>query len=78
MDIKTNFDVGDDVWVLHSGKFKNVKIKKVWIIKSNKTFVTYGYRIEKDCGCLDTVDERECFATKEELITYIHDTETGR
>jgi hypothetical protein len=71
MEIKTKFNVGDEVYTLLLGRYKftfyivKVKVLTVDTItgENKKTFISYTFKYN---GELRNANEYDCFATKEE------------
>lgn len=78
MDIKTKFNVGERVFTINMNTFK-VKVFEIGCIS---TFVREDGSIHicytpKGAGSysLDNYEESKCFASKEELLSYINSNE---
>lgn len=73
MEIKTKYNIGDEVWFMNNNKPKSMK---VWDIEVQiKTAFDgqydYGYYIRSyyhDFGCHNIVEVPNLFPTKEELL----------
>lgn len=67
MEIKTKFGIGDKVWCIYHTKVKSFVIKNIRIHGGFALLRIYYSDKEETI----TVNESECFATKDELIAYI-------
>lgn len=70
MEIKTKYDIGDEVYTLHKNKVVKVKIKAVSCSLSNTGRYT-GYATDIVEGLFESNKvfiEEELFKTKEELL----------
>ena len=74
MDIKTKFNPGDKVWVMKENKPQCLIINAIFITISldfNKG-IKYGIKYNCSLGNLgDKYEEKELFATKEDLKNYL-------
>lgn len=66
MELKTKFALGDKVFVLKNGKIREIEIKSI-------TFDENGVWYDDTEAFLvyQPHHERQCFATKDELVAYI-------
>ena len=64
MEIKTRFAIGDKVWAIHNGKAIKFEVDSIAIMRDKTVYCAY-------VDGLVAAEEKECFATKDGLITYI-------
>lgn len=66
MEINTKFSLGDKVFVLKDGKVKEIEIKSITVDEKG-----IWYDDSEAYMVFQPHHEKQCFATKEELIAYI-------
>lgn len=74
MNIKTKYKPGDKVWVMIKNKPQYLIVNSISIIVSLNFNKEIGYYINYNCslGCLGgNYEEKELFATKEDLKNYL-------
>lgn len=62
MEIKTKFNLGDNVWVVHNSRAIEIEVA---VITVNCAGVSYY------ADTIGSFPESECFATKDELLKHV-------
>lgn len=69
MEIKTKYDLWQEVFFLHNNKVHSFQIDsisvKVIALGGSEEEIEISYKL---CGSTDSFDEKDLFATKEELL----------
>lgn len=72
MEIKTKFNLRQKVYFMWSNKVHSLQIDsisvKVIALGGEEKEIEISYKL---CGLTDSFDEKEIFATKEELLKYL-------
>jgi hypothetical protein len=73
MEIKTKYNIGDEIYVIHLGIIK-IKIESIEInIKNDEILIYYEFRKNPKNCYSDCVTEDHAFETTEQLLGYIRD-----
>lgn len=69
MEIKTKFDLWQKVFFLHNNKVHSFQIDSISVrviaLGGGEEEIAISYKL---CGLTDSFDEKDLFATKEELL----------
>ena len=67
MEIKTKFALGDKVWIVNDSKAVQAEIHSIFICSQ---YTDYNLKLS-DGSMKLSINESECFGTKEELMRYV-------
>lgn len=69
MDIRTKFQVGDELFTLKDMKIISFRVQNISIFCAQKNIrISYGNGVD-----YNFYEERECFRTKEDLLMFIQE-----
>jgi len=69
MDIKTRYNIGDEVWFMNKNKACSDIITAVHTYRTETIFnITYGFGKSIHSQIIATMSEQDLFPTKEELL----------
>lgn len=68
MEIKTKYNIGDEVWISHKSRIHNGIVDFISIDVTKENTMTVYYHIDEANGISCTFEEQQLFPTKEELL----------